>query len=224
MALLRWRDFHRVNPVNLSVWNETRLKHRWEHRLNFLKFYPPIVEGKHQWTTGGSPVKAQHDRLSRWNTVRNARLNVKGYVLFPVIHTFFSLVSACSLPLQVGRWKHKFTRSILASMKRIFPGGSPFISTVVYHWKQRERGIRCLGPWRRKNMKTHEVIYDGPGTCYATLLPLSLLFFSHSLGHFPQGIGFLLNGWVCHSRQCYENYLCKMCVVCFRCLIRIQHE
>ena len=130
-----WQDFHRVHLVNLSVWKETRLKHRWKHRLNFRRCYPPIVEGKHRWNTVGSPVKAQPQRLSQWNNGRNADWMSKVVFCFRS-YTRCSLVSARSLPLQVGHCasrKHQFTGSILASMKRIFIGGSPFNSRVEFN-------------------------------------------------------------------------------------------
>ena len=143
IPLSHWQDFHWVHPVNLSIWKETRLKHRWKHWLNFGRFYPPIVEGKHRWTTNGSPVKTQCERLSRWNTRRNANWMSKVMFCFQS-YTNVVLVSARSLPLQVGccaSRKHRFTGSILAGMKRIFTRGSPFNSMVVHHWKQHERGI-----------------------------------------------------------------------------------
>ena len=120
LPLSRWRGFYRVHPVNLSVWKETRLNYRWQHRFNFQRCYHTIVKGKHRtWTTGGSLAfwAWSVQKLSQWNTWAKCWLNVKGRVF---------CLSARSFPLQVGRCgsrKHKVTESILGGMKRIFIGG-----------------------------------------------------------------------------------------------------
>ena len=132
----RWRDFHRVHPVNLSVWKETRLKHRWKHQLNFRRFYPPIVEGKHRWTTGGSPVKAHRERLSLVKHRAKCRLNVKGRVLFPVIHTFFCLPVRAHFRYRLAAVRAENTNS-RGAFSPVWKEFSPEVHRLIQQWIQR---------------------------------------------------------------------------------------